>query len=499
MNVDVDVLIVGAGLSGIGAAHRLITENPNRTFRIVERRDAIGGTWDLFRYPGVRSDSDMYTLSYPFKPWTNRKAIADGADIKKYLEDTAVEYGIADRISYGRKVTNAEWSSDEAVWTVTMELADGTNETVRTNFLYLCSGYYNYDEGHLPQFEGADDFTGEVVHPQFWPDDLDWRNKHVAIIGSGATAITLLPAMAKDATKVTMLQRTPTYLVSQPQTNPLVRAARKVLPAGLVHAVTRRAYAIGTVGLYLFCRAFPKLARKILVGAARKQSPADLDPRHLEPPYKPWDQRLCVVPDGDLFKTLKNGRGDIVTGHIDRFTPSGIQLTDGTHIEADIIVTATGLSLVAFGNIDLQVDGRKIESNDVYAYKGTMFSGIPNLAWCIGYTNASWTLRANITWGYVSQFLKVLDSRGYAYGVPTPTVSLDSRPTFDLDAGYIQRAADILPRAGSKRPWTVRQNWFLDTWDSRTHDPDQDMVWVRKSDLPDPELARVRNSEQAHG
>lgn len=484
MSVDVDVLIVGAGLSGIGAAYRLQTESPQRSFRIVERRDAIGGTWDLFRYPGIRSDSDMYTLSFPFKPWTHHKAIADGGDIRNYLAEAAHDYGIDKKIDYGRHVTDASWSSEDATWTVTMTLADGSIDIVRANFLYLCSGYFSYEEGYLPEFPGYDNFAGDLIHPQFWPEDLSWDDKKVVIVGSGATAITLLPEMAKKAASVTMLQRTPTYILSQPSTDPVSRVARRFLPDSWVHSITRRRYAIMTVAFFMFCRAFPRLSRSILLGLAKRSSPGDLDPKHLTPPYNPWDQRLCVVPSGDLYKALKGGRAHIVTDHVQNFRPDGIDLASGEHLDADIIVTATGLKLVAFGEINLSVDGEKINSSEVHVYKGAMFSGLPNLAWCVGYTNASWTLRVNITWSYVTKFLNVLDQRGYAYGVPEMSEETPSTPSLDLEAGYVERAAEVLPRSGKRLPWRVRQNWFLDTWDARKSDPDQDMRWVRRSDLP---------------
>ena len=474
MAVDVDVLIVGAGLSGIGAAHRVQTESPNRSYAIIERRESIGGTWDLFRYPGVRSDSDMYTLSYPFKAWTNPKAIADGADIRDYLIETADEYGIADQIQYGRHVTNASW-----------DRTDATTETLRTSFLYLCSGYYSYDEGHTPDFPGIDAFEGQVIHPQFWPENADYANKNVVVIGSGATAVTLLPALAKTAKNVTMLQRTPTYLLSQPSFDPIARLGRFVLPKQVVHRLARLRYAIMTVGFYLWCRAFPKVTRIALIDLAKRASPDDLEDKDFTPPYMPWDQRLCVVPKGDLFDALHTGRAHIVTDTIAQITPTGIDTTSGQHLDADIIVTATGLKLVAFGDINLTVDGEPIDSSQTLAYKGTMFSGLPNFAWCIGYTNASWTLRANLTWSYVTEFLNTLDQRGYAYGVPTPpNEAMTLAPSFDLDSGYIQRAASVLPKAGTKRPWTVRQNWFLDTLDAKTHDVDADMRWVRRADLP---------------
>lgn len=488
MTDHVDVLIVGAGLSGIGAAYRL-QERTRKTYAILEQRESIGGTWDLFRYPGVRSDSDMYTLSFPFEPWTNPKAIADGGDIRQYLIDTATKHGIADKIRYGRRVTSASWSSDDATWTVTSTLADGSTEVVTANFLYLCSGYYSYDEGYLPDFPNLDAFAGEVVHPQFWPEDLDYRGKQVVIIGSGATAITLLPSMARDAAKVTMLQRTPTYVLSQPGTDPLANLARRVLPNDLVHRITRLRYAVMTVGFYQFCRAFPRLSRKILLGLTAKSMPR-VDRESLTPPYKPWDQRLCVVPGGDLYKAVRAGRADIVTDHIEQFTETGIALTSGRHLDADIVVTATGLKLVALGQIEVTVDGRTIDPNELYTYKGQMFSGVPNLAWCVGYTNASWTLRADLTWKYVADYLNHLDANGYAYGMPDPQADVgDDTRLLDLSSGYIARADELLPRSGGRTPWKVRQNWFLDSWDARRTDLDEDMVWVRTVDLPAAEPA----------
>lgn len=479
MTTHVDVLVVGAGLSGIGAAYRLQEKCPDKSYIIVEQREAIGGTWDLFRYPGVRSDSDMYTLSYPFRPWTNPKAIADGEDIRDYIADTSREAGITDNIHFGRRVQTAQWSSDDALWTVTAATSDGATETFTASFLYLCSGYYSYDHGYTPDFPGLEDFEGKVVHPQFWPEDLDYAGKHVVVIGSGATAVTLLPTMAQAASKVTMLQRSPTYILAQPLTDPMAHLARKIFPAAAVHKLTRLRYAVMTVGFYMFCRGFPSMSRSILLTLARRSAPAGMDPKHWTPRYKPWDQRLCVVPSGDLYKALKSGKADIVTDHIDEFTPQGVALKSGEHLDADIVVTATGLQLVSFGHIEISVDGQQVNPNDHYAYKGLMFSGIPNLAWCIGYTNASWTLRADLTWKYVANYLNHLDTRGYAYGTPDPRGATGSpAPVLDLDSGYVQRSVDQLPKQGSKKPWTVRQNWFLDSWDARHTDLDEDMIWT---------------------
>lgn len=484
MTEHVDVLIVGAGLSGIGAAYRLAERAPQRTYAILEGRDRIGGTWDLFRYPGVRSDSDMYTLSFPFEPWTNPKAIADGGDIRDYLEATADKHGITDKIRFGRRVTDADWDSATATWTVTSTLADGSTETMTANFLYLCSGYYSYDSGYTPDFAGLEDFEGQVVHPQFWPEDLDHSGKNVVVIGSGATAITLLPSMAQDAAKVTMLQRTPTYILSQPGEDPAANVARKVLPTSLVHRIARMRYAVMTVGFYQFCRAFPRLSRRILLGLTGKAMPG-VDAASLRPPYMPWDQRLCVVPGGDLYKAVKSGKADIVTDRIAEFTTDGITLESGRTLTADIVVTATGLQLVALGGIDLTIDGRKVDPHDLYTYKGQMFSGVPNLAWCVGYTNASWTLRADLTWKYVASYLNHLDVHGYAYGTPDPGADFghDGR-LLDLSSGYIARADELLPRSGARTPWKVRQNWFLDSLDAKRTDLDEDMIWVRTADLP---------------
>ncbi|MGJ9413399.1 flavin-containing monooxygenase [Aeromicrobium sp. CF4.19] len=480
----VDVLIIGAGLSGIGAAHRLSTECPDKSYAILEARDAIGGTWDLFRYPGIRSDSDMYTLSYPFKPWTNAKAIADGEDIRTYIRDAAREFGSGERIRFGHRVTSAAWSSEDARWTVRSEVGSETR-VMTSSFLYLCSGYYDYDEGHTPDFPGVEDFGGQVVHPQFWPEDLEYDGKRVVVIGSGATAVTLIPSMADRTEHITMLQRSPTYITSLPQGDKLASLLRKVLPAGAAHRATRLKNATVAIGFYEFCRRFPSLAKRILLTRAGRSVPGDFDPKHLTPRYDPWDQRLCIVPDGDLFRTLRHGRASIVTDTIDTFTADGIRTSSGEHLDADIVVTATGLKVVSFGKIALEVDGRAIDPHDVYVYKGLMFSGLPNLAWCVGYTNASWTLRADLTAQYVTRYLNHLDEHGYAFGMPDPAgASGEPAPIIDLSSGYVQRVAGELPQQGSSSPWTIRQNWFLDAWDTRRTDLDEAMVWTRAEDVP---------------
>ncbi len=455
--------------------------SPGSSYAVLEARDAVGGTWDLFRYPGVRSDSDMYTLSYPFRPWTHRKAIADGADIREYIRGTAEEHGIAERIRYGHRVVGASWSSDDARWTVTSEV-DGEFVEQTCSFLFMCSGYYDYDEGYTPDFPGLEDFAGTVVHPQFWPEDLDYAGKKVVVIGSGATAITLLPSMAEQAGHVTMLQRSPTYITSLPQEDAISAGLRKVLPAGPAHRLTRLKNAATAIGFYEFCRRFPSAARKILLDRAQGAVPEGFDPQHLTPRYDPWDQRLCVVPNGDLWRTLRRGQASIVTDRIDSFDETGIRLASGEHLDADVVVTATGLKVVALGKVAIDVDGEKVDPNERFVYKGLMISGVPNLAWCIGYTNASWTLRADLSWQYVARLLKHMRKHGYVAGMPDPdAVGGQGAPALDLQSGYVQRAVGVLPQQGKERPWTVRQNWFLDAWDNRRTDLDEQMVWTKAS------------------
>jgi len=472
----VDVLIVGAGLSGVGAAWRLQEQHPNRTYAILEARDAIGGTWDLFRYPGIRSDSDMYTLSYPFRPWKHRKAIADGADIRQYIVDTASEAGIDQHIRFGHRVRSAAWSTDDARWTITSEV-DGSEVTHTASFLYLCSGYYSYDGGFQPDYPGVDDFGGQLIHPQFWPEDLDYSGKKVVVIGSGATAVTLIPSMADDVEHITMLQRSPTYVTSLPGEDKLAQLTLKTLPDGVGHTVNRARMAATAIGFYQFCRRFPKAARSVLLKRAKSSLPEGYDMKHFTPSYNPWDQRLCIVPNGDLFKSIRKGKASIVTDTIERFDATGVQLASGEHLDADIVVSATGLNVVTFGTVELSVDGEKIDTSQVYAYKGVMFSGIPNLAWCIGYTNASWSLRADLSHRYVMQYLEHLDRNGYSYGYPNGAKVHGDRPVLDLTSGYVQRALGVLPKQGDSKPWTVRQNWMLDSLDMRNTDVTEDMVF----------------------
>lgn len=472
-----DVLIIGAGLSGIGAAYRLQERAPGWDFTILESRSRIGGTWDLFRYPGIRSDSDMYTLSYPFRPWDGPDAIAQGEDIRAYVESTAHENRIDDHILFERRVTDAAWDSDAGVWSVTAIQPDGSAEAFTARFLYLCCGYYSYDQAHSPAFPGSENFEGEIVHPQFWPEDLEVEGRRVVVIGSGATAITLVPALARRGAQVTMLQRSPTYLLSQPRRSAWVRRARSLLPTAAVHRLARFAYATKDTLVHGFCAKFPKLSERLLINGVHRQVPAE-DLRHFTPRYKPWDQRTCVVPDRDLWKALDNGSARMVTDHIDSFSRTGIELASGEHLDADVIATATGLKLNAMGDISLTVDGAHIDPHELQTYQGVMFSGIPNLAWCLGYTFSAWTLGADIAWRFVADFLNHLQLNHYSYGMPDPAGPQHaSSSVFDLKAGYIQRAQDLLPQQGSKRPWMITQNWFQDSWAAAHTDLDDDLIW----------------------
>jgi monooxygenase len=459
----VDVLIIGAGLSGIGAAHHLQSAFPGRTYTILEARDTIGGTWDLFRYPGVRSDSDMHTLGYRFRPWTQAKAIADGPAILRYVRDTAAEAGIDRHIRFGYRATRAEWSTVDARWTV--EACRG-DETIRftTGFLYLCTGYYRYDTGHAPDFPGIERFGGTVVHPQQWPEDLDYTGRNVVVIGSGATAVTLVPAMADRAAHVTMLQRSPTYILPVPAEDPIANGLRRLLGGRRAYPIVRwKNVAIGTL-IYQLSRRRPAFVKSLLRKAAIRRLPSDYDvDTHFKPSYQPWDQRLCLVPDGDLFDAISQGRVSVVTDTIAEFTEAGLRLESGAELAADIVVTATGLHLLAFGGIELAVDGRPVDLPETMAYKGMMLSGVPNFAFTVGYTNASWTLKADLVSEYVVRLLRYLDRHGYDQCVPTnddPTVT--TRPLLDFQAGYVLRSVEEFPKAGSRQPWQLGMSYAHD-------------------------------------
>ncbi|UQA59806.1 flavin-containing monooxygenase [Polyangium aurulentum] len=460
-----DVLIVGAGISGIGAGYHLQARCPGKRYAILEGRSDIGGTWDLFRYPGIRSDSDMFTLGYSFRPWKQAKSIADGPSIREYLRETAREHGIDQHIRFNHRVRSASWSSEEARWTIEADVgASGERVRYTCSFLYLCSGYYSYEGGYTPRFPGLEDYQGRVVHPQKWPEDLDYRGKRVVVIGSGATAVTLVPSMAADAEHVTMLQRSPSYIASLPAEDPIANAIRKLLPERAAHSVARwKNVTLGTL-FYQLCRRAPGLAKRMLRSGVVKELPPEYDvDTHFQPSYQPWDQRLCLVPDADLFRAIKAGRASVVTDRIRTFTKNGILLESGKELQADVIVTATGLQLQICGGIQLSVDGEVVEPSRTLVYKGMMLGNVPNLALCVGYTNASWTLRAELSSKYVCRLLNHMDRNGYRQCLPRPDEStIEQRPLLGLTSGYVQRALDHLPKQGSKAPWYLRQNYMLD-------------------------------------
>jgi monooxygenase len=460
----VDVLIVGAGLSGIGAACHLQSGAPGTSYAIVEARGASGGTWDLFRYPGVRSDSDMFTLGYAFRPWRAPKSIAAGPDILRYVRDTAAEYGVEEHITYHCRVVGAEWSAGDAQWTVTVEQTQTGERSQRTcRFLYLCSGYYRYDQGYTPPWPGLGDYAGQLVHPQHWPEELDVTGRRVVVIGSGATAVTLVPALADRAEQVTMLQRSPSFFLSLPTRDPLDGLLRKVLPERLAYAAIRRKNIRMATAVYQLCRRYPARMRKVLREGAAKRLPAGYDvDTHFNPGYDPWDQRMCMVPDGDFFRAIRSGKADIVTDHIESFTESGIRLRSGALLEADVIVTATGLNLSPLGGIGLSLDGAPVSVPEHVAYKGMMLEGVPNLAFAIGYTNASWTLKVDRVSAYVSRLLRFMADKGYASVTPRLPSGMATSPFIDMTSGYFERARHLLPRQGERAPWRLRQHYFKD-------------------------------------
>jgi monooxygenase len=461
----VDVLIVGAGLSGIGAACHLRANHPDKTFAILEAREAIGGTWDLFRYPGIRSDSDMYTLGYSFRPWKEAKAIADGPSIRKYIRDTAREHDVDGSIRFQHRVVRAEWSTPGGRWMVEAERTD-TGETVRltSGFLLACTGYYRYDEGYSPKFAGTERFTGEIVHPQHWPEDLDYTGKRVVVIGSGATAVTLVPAMAKEAAHVTMLQRSPSYVVSLPAEDPLANFARRVLPARFAYPLVRWKNVLLTTLVFQLSRRRPKFMKALIRKAVEKRLPRGYDvDTHFSPRYNPWDQRMCLVPDGDLFQAIGHGDASVVTDQIETFTEKGLALASGEELEADVIVTATGLNLLMLGGMELAVDGREVVPSETVGYKGMMLSGVPNLALALGYTNASWTLKCDLVAEYVCRLIAHMDRHGYRQCTPrVPDASLPREPFLDLSSGYVLRSIESLPKQGARAPWRLHQNYARD-------------------------------------
>ncbi len=460
----VDVLLVGAGLSGIGAAYYLQTRCPTKSFTILDAREEIGGTWDLFRYPGVRSDSDMYTLGYSFRPWRHEKAITDGPSILQYIRDTAEEYGIDHKIRFSNRVTRAVWSSSDARWTVEVEVGP-EKRVIRysCSFLYMCSGYYDYSEGYMPGWPGMNRFRGAIVHPQQWPANLDYEGRRVVIIGSGATAVTLAPAMAAQASHVTLLQRSPTYVVSLPAQDAIAKRLHKWLPARLAHSLARWKNVLVSMFFYNLARVSPQRMKQQILRAVQDELGPDYDVgKHFTPTYNPWDQRLCLVPDSDLFEVIRSGRVSVVTDEIETFTETGLRLRSGEELKADIVVTATGLKVKLLGGMQIIVDDAPVDLPETLLYKGMMFSDVPNLACAIGYTNASWTLKCELTSAYVCRLINHMDAKGYAWCVPRRQDGLVEEPAITLTSGYIQRAATILPKQGSRRPWRLYQNYALD-------------------------------------
>jgi cation diffusion facilitator CzcD-associated flavoprotein CzcO len=478
----VDVLIVGAGLSGVGTACHLQAHCPGKSYAILEARDAIGGTWDLFRYPGIRSDSDMFTLGYNFRPWPDGKAIADGPAIRSYVRETAGDHGVDEKIRFHHKVVRADWSTDEARWSVTAERTD-TGETVELTcgFLFGATGYYRYDEGYLPHFEGTERFRGEIVHPQHWPEDLDYAGRRVVVIGSGATAVTLVPAMAEEAEHVTMLQRSPSYVVTLPATDPIAGVLTRRLPAKVAYALVRWKNVLLTMLSFNLSRRYPQAMRKVIRRGVQRRLPEGYDvDTHFNPRYNPWQQRMCLVPDSDLFEALSRGDASIVTDGLETFTETGLKLTSGAELEADVIVTATGLNLLLLGGMELAVDGEEVEFADRVAYKGMMLCGVPNLAIALGYTNASWTLKCDLVAEYVCRLLNHMDAHGYAVATPrAPDPSLPIQPFIDFNSGYVLRSIADLPKQGATPPWRLHQNYFRDIRLLRRGPVDDEMEFAR--------------------
>lgn len=481
---DFDVLIVGAGLSGIGAAYHLQERCPGKSYAILEGRDAIGGTWDIFRYPGIRSDSDMHTLGYNFKPWEERKAIADGPSILNYVRETAEENGIDKQIRFNHLVRRASWNSETATWSVDAEDAKtGETHKLTCRFLYMCSGYYSYEGGYKPDFPGEANFKGKVVHPQKWPEDLDYKDKKVVVIGSGATAVTLVPEMAKDAAHVTMLQRSPTYVVSRPAEDAMANRLRKVLPSKTAYGLVRWRNVLMQMLFFNMARKRPEKVKTRILDMAREELGPDYDiDTHFTPKYNPWDQRLCLVPDSDLFKSLKDGSSSVVTDHIERFTETGIELKSGETLDADIIVSATGLQLVFLGGMEIEVDGEPIVPGEIHGYRGIMFEGIPNLASTFGYTNASWTLKADLTADFVTRLLKYMDKNDILEARPIAEGEVGDEPWLDFSSGYVTRVMDQFPKQGTEAPWRLHQNYVKDIFLLRHGNLDDGVLRFRKAD-----------------
>lgn len=480
MTDDFDVVIIGAGISGIGAAYRIRERNPQLRFVILERREQLGGTWDLFRYPGVRSDSDIYTLCFPWEPWTRPEMIVDGQHIWQYLANTARKHHIDEHIRFNTYVRSADWDSSTDTWTLHTEQG-GTEATYRCRFVFFGTGYYDYDNPYNPGFPGIDEFAGKVVHPQHWPESLDCTGKRCVVIGSGATAVSLIPTLAEQATHVTMLQRTPSYMISAPQVEPTAVAIRKALPRRVAHWLVRWRNAVVGVLLWEVSRRAPELMKRRLRRIAERNLPPGYDiDTHFTPPYNPWDQRLCFLVGADLYKAISDGSVDVITDHIDHMDAAGIVLESGRRLDADVIITATGLQLQALGGVTLSLDGEKINPHDRFVYQRHMLDDVPNMAWCVGYTNASWTLGADMTAQSVAKLLAYMNSHGYTHAYPhLGDTEMPEQPTFNLQAGYVLRALDVLPKSGTRRPWMVSHSFLRDVLDHRLRPIEDQMVFGR--------------------
>ena len=458
-----DIIIVGAGLSGVGAACHLERKNPDKSYIIFEARDELGGTWSLFKYPGIRSDSDMYTFGFSFKTWDNPKSFADAPNILKYLNEAASEYKIKDKIKYQTKVLSANFDTQNKLWSITTKDKNGNEEIYHSRFLFSCTGYYNYDEGYTPNFNGMENFQGKIIHPQHWPENLDYKNKRVVVIGSGATAVTIVPEMADETSKITMLQRSPTYVGAFPNNDKYAELFKKYFPKKIAHKLIRFKNIFVQILFFQACKIWPNYMKKLLINAAQKKLGDFPAKPHFEPNYNPWDQRFCVAPDGDLFKVIRSGKANVITDKIDSFYKTGIKLASGKNLEADIIISATGLKLLAFGGSKITIDNAEYNPAEAITYKGLMLSGLPNCIFFAGYTNASWTLKSDLTSEYASRLFKLMDKEKYSFFMPkVENQNMNISPLLNLNSGYIHRSSHLFPKQGSKLPWKLYQNYFLD-------------------------------------
>ncbi len=475
-----DVLIIGAGFSGIGAAYRIHEKNPHLSYTILERRQRLGGTWDLFRYPGIRSDSDIFTLCFPWEPWTRPEMIAGGGDIWQYMADTARKHGIDEHIRLNTQVLSADWDSSTDTWTIQTE-QDGQPKTFRGRFLFFGSGYYNYDEPHAPTFPGIEDFKGDIIHPQHWPEGFDYAGKRLVVIGSGATAVSMIPSLAQRAAHVTMLQRTPSYMLSVMRVLPVFNWIRKVLPRRTAHMIVRWTMALFASLVWLVSRRAPEFTKRLLRGLAERNLPAGYDiDTHFTPPYDPWDQRMCFLLGSDLYKAVAAGDVEMVTDHVDHMDATGIVLRSGRHLDADVIITATGIQLQALGGTTVSLDGEKINPHDRFFFRRHLLEDVPNAAWCMGYTNASWTLGADLTAQAVAKLLAYMDSHGYTRAYPQlGGLDVPEQPAFNLQSGYVMRSLDVLPKSGVRRPWALTHNYLRDAFGARFESIEESMVFGR--------------------